>query len=327
MAAWMLELARVLDAPLPQHSAATSRLVRAVDLAAVGLYSEALSVVGSDVDLAALALANLDVLRLRAEIAAWTGASGDYARSLQLYEGLLPEMTAVLGETDEEVMAVRLSIVTRLGWLERTQEALSLAEPLTADLTQLWGGDHRLSIRAVSLTAFLAAKSGDLKAALLLGEDAANRLLKQLGPSHPETLAAQANVAYWLGETGRFREAIDQTHAVLIGRTASLGRDHHRVLRTRTNLAALRAKTGRVHEAASEFEALLVDYTRILGTLHVQTLKTRHMYVEVLSGVDPARARTLAEDLLSDREKALGADHPDAAKSRVLVKALSHHGP
>ena len=153
------------------------------------------------------------------------------------------------------------------------------------------------------------------------------RLLKPLGPDHPDTLATRHNIADWTGRAGDARAALELFTALLPDRQRILGPDHPDTLTTRANIAVWTGQAGDARAALELFTALLPDRQRILGPDHPDTLTTRHHIADWTGRAGDARAALqLFTALLPDRQRILGPDHPDTLTTRAQHRRLDRAG-
>ena len=139
-----------------------------------------------------------------------------------------------------------------------------------------------------------------------------------LGADHPETLSSRNNLAYAYQDGGPLAEAIPLFEQTLADRERVLGADHPDTLASRNNLAvayqaagrlgrgdpAVRADPGRQRAGAGRRPPPHPDLAE-QPRLRLPGRRDRM-----------AEAIPLFEQTLADRERVLGADHPDTLTSR-----------
>lgn len=78
----------------------------------------------------------------RAQIAHWTGDTGDSTEALRLYQELLPDRQRILGPDHPDILATRANIAAWTGQRGNSAEALRLYQELLPDLEHVLGPDH-----------------------------------------------------------------------------------------------------------------------------------------------------------------------------------------
>jgi len=136
--------------------------------------------------------------------------------------------------------------------------------------------------------------------AIEIGEPLIADQERVLGPDDPNTLAARNNLANAYQTAGRTDEAIALHEQVLADRERVLGPDHPHTAQSRQNLAAAYRAAGRTEEAIAD-EPAAADPEAIAPPEQPP--------------VSPG-AVSLYEQVLADRERDLGPDHPDTLNSR-----------
>jgi tetratricopeptide (TPR) repeat protein len=161
-------------------------------------------------------------------------------------------------------------------------------------------------LRLRGWTLYLLNALGDQTGrAIATGEPLVADQERVLGPDDPHTLAAQNNLANAYRAAGRTDDAVALHERVLAARERVLGPDHPHAVQSRQNLAAACRAAGRAGEAAA-YEP-----------------KTPAPEAAAPPEQPPAGqgAVALYEQVLADRERELGPDHPDTLNSRKLVAA------
>ncbi|AEV85674.1 Nephrocystin-3 [Actinoplanes sp. SE50] len=165
---------------------------------------------------------------------------------------------------------------------------------------------HRLLFQA----ARRLGNTGQVAAAVIAAEQLLTSCLRILGPDHPDTLASRHNLAWWRGEAGDRAGAATAYEQLLTDQLRILGPDHPGTLATRHNLAWRRGEAGDPHAA----ERLLADPSPVLGA--PTAAGPRSLAWRRGEGGDPVGAVTAYEQLLADRLRVLGPDHPDTLITR-----------
>jgi tetratricopeptide (TPR) repeat protein len=126
---------------------------------------------------------------------------------------------------------------------DSTQQAISIGEPLTADLERLVGPDDPDTIRARNDLARAYRAAGRMADAVPLVEQTLAARERLLGADHPSTLAARNNLASAYRVTGRAAEAIPLFEQNVVTCERLLGADHPKTVASRHNLDAARQES------------------------------------------------------------------------------------
>ena len=258
----------------------------------------------------------------RANIASWTGLSGDHAAALRLYRDLLPDMEQVLGPRHHDTLATRCGIADWTGQCGDRTGALDLFRELLPDMEQVLGRRHPDTLVTRSKIAQWTGESGDPAAALRLDRELLPDMEQVLGPRHPDTLVTRAEIASLTGQCGNPAAALRLYQELLPDREEVLGPRHPDTLVTRAEIASLTGQCGNPAAALRLYQELLPDREEVLGPRHPDTLVTR-AEIASLTGQcgNPAAALRLYQELLPDMEQVLGPRHPDTLATRVSIAA------
>jgi hypothetical protein len=258
-----------------------------------------------------------DTLRVRYNLASWTGEAGDSAAARDLNAALLLDCERVLGPDHPDTLRVRNNLARWTAQAGDSAAARNLNAALLLDCERVLGPDHPDTLRVRRGLALRTREAGDpaaardLDAALLLDCE------RVLGPDHPDTLRVRNNLANSTEEAGDPAAARDLSAALLPDFERVLGPDHPDTLRIRHNLIGWTAQKGDPAAARDLSAALLPDFERVLGPDHPDTLRAREnlAYYTCEAG-DAAAAWNLSAALLPDCERVLGPDHPDTLRAR-----------
>ncbi len=247
-----------------------------------------------------------------------------------------PQVTALLdstaelsGEAREELadILLRLRFIALFHLIELGDSALqavSIGEPLTADLERLLGpGDpDTLNARNSLAAAYLAADR--VADAIPLFEQTLAVLQRQLGPDHPDTLISQNNLASAYQDAGRVAEAIQLYELNLAERERLLGVDDPGTLNSRGNLAAAYLAAGRAAQAIPLLEQTLANREGVLGPDHPDTQVSRRNLAKAYQDAGRAtEAIPLLERGLAGRPRILRHEGPAARAIPHIEKTLA----
>ena len=208
-----------------------------------------------------------------------------------------------------------VAFLNRLG--DSTARAISIAEPLLAEMEQVLGVDHPYTMATRNNLAFAYGAEGRAAEAISLYEQTLADQERVLGADHPFTLRSRNDLATAYRAVGRAAEAITLLEQTLADRERILGADHPDTLRSQYDLAFTYRAVGRAAEAITLLEQTLAGQERVLGADHPDTQATRNdLAVAYHKARRAAEAITLHERTLADRKQMLGADHPFTLRSR-----------
>ncbi|GAA2783945.1 tetratricopeptide repeat protein [Crossiella cryophila] len=183
-------------------------------------------------------------------------------------------------------------------------------------VSERFGADHPLSLRAEGRVATWTAKSGDPAAALRAFGYLLDRVHTLLGPAHEEALNLRENIAFWTRASGDSAPAREMYDLLLADCLRLLGPEHPQTLMTRHDRVLALPDT----DALTEFRAVLPVRERVLGPTHLDTLRTRTNILYRESEVPhppPVASRWSA--LVADLTNTVGADHPDTLTVRCFA--------
>jgi tetratricopeptide (TPR) repeat protein len=146
------------------------------------------------------------------------------------------------------------------------------------------------------------------------------------GPDDPVALTVATDLARVQIELGRLTEADTLIRDTIARRMRLLGRAHPDTITSRTVLAGtLRGTPARLAEAESMYRTIIAD---LAGGDLTQARSVRHSLAAVLYHQGKvAMAEKMFRDLLAERARDLGPEHPDVLSTRNdLAAVLSDRG-
>jgi tetratricopeptide (TPR) repeat protein len=154
---------------------------------------------------------------------------------------LLENAGASAGDADEELgtMLIQLRYLALHHLIElgdNMARAISIGEPLTADLERLLGPDDPDTMRSRNDLARAYRKAGRVADAVPLVEQTLAAQERLFGADHPGTLASRNNLASAYRATGRAAEAIPLFEENLATCERLFGADHPKTLASRHSL-------------------------------------------------------------------------------------------
>jgi tetratricopeptide (TPR) repeat protein len=246
----------------------------------------------------------------------------------------IPEQVTALAEAarpasqaDQELtrLLLRLRFLALYHLIElgdSAAQAVTLGEPLTADLDRLLGPEHPDTLNARNSLAAAYQAAGRPAEAIPLFEQTLVVRERLLGPEHPDTLTTQNNLAAAYQEAGRADEARLMFELTLAAKERLLGSNHPSTLNSRGNLAAAYRDAGRAADAIRLFEQTLDGRERVLGANHPDTVNSRvNLAAAYREAGRVTEAIPLVEQILAARERQLGSNHPSTLNSRINLAA------
>jgi tetratricopeptide (TPR) repeat protein len=225
-----------------------------------------------------------------------------------------PELTRIL----LRLRFLALYHLIELG--DSAAQAVTIGEPLTADLERLLGREHPDVLNARNSLAAAYQAAGRPSDAIPLFEQTLVVRERLLGPEHPDTLTTQNNLAAAYQEAGRAGEARLMFELTLAAKERLFGSNHPSTLNSRGNLAAVYRDSGRAAEAIGLFEQTLEGREMVLGANHPDTVNSRvNLAAAYREAGREGEAVPLLEQTLEARERVLGSDHPDTVATRNLL--------
>ena len=201
-------------------------------------------------------------------------------------------------------------------------QAVTIGEPLTADLDRLLGPEHPDALNARNSLAAAYQAAGRPSDAIPLFEQTLVVRERLLGPEHPDTLTTQNNLAAAYQDAGRAGEARLMFELTLAAKERLFGSNHPSTLNSRGNLAAAYRDVGRAAEAIALFEQTLEGREAILGANHPDTVNSRvNLAAAYREAGRVGDAIPLVEQILAARERQLGSNHPSTLNSRINLAA------
>lgn len=259
----------------------------------------------------------LESLRIRRNIAFWTGNIGDVSATLALSQSLLSDQERVLGSDHPDTLVTRNNIAFQTGTIGDVNGALALYQALLSDQERVLGPDHPSTLLTRSNIAFWTDSNVNANRTLALTQSLLPDQERVLGSDHPDTLRTRNNIASCTGDSGDVKGALALFQSLLSDQERVQGPDHPDTLLARSNIAYWTGESGDVKGALALFQALLPDRERILGSDHPDTLITRgNIASQTGESGDVSAALALAQALLSDQKRVLGSDHPDTLLTR-----------
>ena len=239
----------------------------------------------------------------------------------------LAKAASPASQTDQELTRILLRLrflalyhLIELG--DSAAQAVTVGEPLTADLDRLLGPEHPDTLNARNSLAAAYQAAGRPAEAIPLFEQTLVVRERLLGPEHPDTLTTQNNLAAAYQDAGRAGEARLMFELTLAAKERLLGAEHPSTLNSRGNLAAAYRDSGRAVEAIGLFEQTLKGRERVLGANHPDTMNSRvNLAAAYREAGRVAEAIPLVEQILAARERQLGGSHPSTLNSRINLAA------
>ncbi|MGJ5749093.1 tetratricopeptide repeat protein [Streptomyces puniciscabiei] len=261
-----------------------------------------------------------DTFLARGRHAVWLSVSGRPALAAEQLRTLIAERTRTCGEDEDEALDDWGNFAAFLGEAGDTAAALREFERLVERRGQVHGPHHRKTLVSRGNLARWRGENGDIPGAIQAFRELVPLFERECGPDDEDTLTARGNLGSWVGEVNP-RAGLVQLSKLLPIETRVLGVANSHTLSTRRNIAMLLGKAGHVQRAITEFTVLIDDYEKFLHPDHPQVLAARGDLVDwLVKARELPVAHQVLRGLLADQDRVLGADHPDTARTRDLVK-------
>lgn len=146
-------------------------------------------------------------LRLRSELALWTGRSGALTDALSLCRDVIRGRNSTLGANHRETLISRLMFANFLGRTGDTSGALNLSQRTHTACEQAFGLDDPLSMEAESDAARWTGQCGGWEESLASHLAVLEKRERVLSQDHRDTHKTRGHIAHVLGRLGRKAEA------------------------------------------------------------------------------------------------------------------------
>lgn len=193
----------------------------------------------------------------RGNLAIALATEGRHSEAIPLYEEVLTEGPAVLGDMHHSVRMVRQVLADSYLAEDRPDDALAISTRSLQDAATVHGRGHPDELGALSNHAVLLMQLGRSEEALAFTERLAAETPAALGETHPRTLVALRNHAAALDNVGRDSESAALLYDILAIQQETLGDGYFDTMVTKNNLAFLLESIGRSQEAADLMQSVL----------------------------------------------------------------------
>ncbi|MEU8614657.1 tetratricopeptide repeat protein [Actinoplanes sp. NPDC048791] len=284
------------------------------------------------------------VLVAKAELARFTGMTGDAGAARDRYAELLPLFERHFGPEDERTLILRVHLIEWTGEAGARSDAYGGYQRLLPLLDKVLGPDHPRTLYAKMDFANWMGHLGEPGGAREVCRPLLPAAERVWGPEHPDTLTLRPPLfrraqplpptlpvclAHFTGQAGNAPGARDQYAALLAVRTRVNGPDHPETLATSRDLATWIGEAGDPRQARDRLADLLPLLERAWGKEHPnETLVAKDLHADYTGRAgDPATARRLLADLLPIRERVSGADHPLTRATQVNLARWAQQSP
>jgi len=289
----------------------------------LGRFQEALSAAQNTVEW----LAHYPSVNLFNEISALNALAtalsdvNQQGRAIEVYDEMLPLIERVYGRNSMQYIAswINLASIHReTGNLLVAQDTLEHAIELMRRYPEAAGVDAELVVE-MNL-ANLVNANGDAERAEAMMRSVWPKMIDHRGASHSMTLTLEYNLAELLSQQGRFDAARALAERTLASKREALGDAHTLTLISMDNLAVALSGLGRGSEALELHDQALAVLADQLGTEHPYALMIERHRMATLQSFAPDRIEANAIEALIERhEQALGTEHFDTEKARLLL--------
>lgn len=140
---------------------------------------------------------------------------GRFDQAIDAYRQNLPLTTRVSGPHHGDTMLLRGALADALIDTGRSAEALPMLQQHYAELVQMFGRSHRVTLRTGASLAMAQRQEGQIDAAQALFADTLAGQERLLGTDHPDTDHSRAGLGYMIAAQNRHAEAIPMFQQVL----------------------------------------------------------------------------------------------------------------
>jgi serine/threonine protein kinase/tetratricopeptide (TPR) repeat protein len=240
---------------------------------------------------------------------------GKHKESTELCEAALAGYARIPQPVLDDVLKAKYIKSRSLANQERLPEAVTLLKEVLAAHTEAHGGDHPLTLGAMSLLSWFYVNTGDAESAIRGFQEVLAACQRIYGPVHPETVRAQANLAEGYTRLGRLTEAEAMQRVVVEANTAIFGLENPSTLITMQNLGSTLTSLKRYPEAEALLDRTLEIDRRVSGPAHQNTINTMYALAQLY---DAERRYREAADMLGQIAEADLAVNGDAHPSVVI---------
>ena len=237
---------------------------------------------------------------------------GEYQSSLDLSSNAIDAWSAVLDETDRDMLLARRERGNALRGSSRFAEALQVDLEVYNLVLERHGPDHPDTLLCVGGLAADYRRSGNFAAARELDQHAVNVLTRDNGPDDRETLRHAHNLAVDHRLAGEFMAALetDRHEADVLARI--LGPDDFSTLFAVNNVARDLRELGRYYESLSMQEQTYIRYREVFGPDSPDTLRAmKNLAVSRRKAGRYEAAEELAEEVLDRHSRKFSRLHPE----------------
>lgn len=242
----------------------------------------------------------------------------DYVEALNVADEAAAIWRRMLGDDNEQVIAVDQVRALALRWQNRYTEAYDLQAELVDRCRRVLGERNETTQRALSVLAILLRLRGDFYRARELDQQAFETTHRELGADDPGTLQSAHNYAVSLRLAGDFAEAYRLDEDTYERRVEVLGDDHLATLSSRYQMALDLQELGRGDEARTLLANLRELALARLGPEHDMTIRaTRELAVTLRKLGDHQAALDLSGMALKVLREKAGEDSLETVRASL----------
>lgn len=225
-------------------------------------------------------------------------------------QSTLTQQIAELGDTNSEVLATMLKIVSAYRNGGQYSEAAIWSDKVLATCQHIFGENHSFTKACMTSLAVDYRNIGRYAAALAFDEEVLNWRLKNLGEKHLDTLHSYNNVAVDYRRLGKYSEAEEIDQKTLQLRLEILGESNPDTLISMNNLAADYRKLGKYEDALKLDEQVLAVREKILEKDQLILTSINNLASDYAALSRNAEAVALHQKAVEISKKLLGEKHP-----------------
>lgn len=214
-------------------------------------------------------------LDCRAALATATDDAGKSEAAIALFEPLLSDARATLGEADALTLTIANNLALAYVRDSQIDKAAGLARDACALAATSLGQAHAATIRLANTLAVAESASGEERSeSHLLNVIDVRR--KAFGEEYPDTLMAKFDLGLFYSHAGDHRKAIEILEPIVQTAITRLGREHPKTLLFVNDIATVYSASGDQRKAADMLAEVHAIHVQTLGDEHTKTLGALH---------------------------------------------------
>ena len=200
-----------------------------------------------------------------------------YDSALAMYERLLAQNQAVLGDMDPKTLSCVNRIAVVLRDMNRLAEAEAICVESLGTCTRVLGKDHPTTQLSVEIVAFIRHSQGKSQEAEDMFRLALECNERKLGHAHPTTLGTVVKIAVLLSDQKLYDESEAMHRRAYAGYSDFYGDEHELTIDEMQYIAELMLRIENIPESEYLLRKALAGRKKLFsGTSHPKTLDSAH---------------------------------------------------